>query len=235
MQSLLTNLRNLSIIIFFITLSWGVIRTVDILDNQTTNALIIAQNTSFRVTDELKNVTGQTNSLVNIVNHRLYSIEQKTFNRLESIETNTFQQIENVNNNLEQITGKVILIGDEHEKLAKETTQLVKRSNELLDCRYNDLCIPNLMTDVMIDTRNMVRDGSKTFQMVNSNIPKIVTDVDKVSTSLAEGFPKLIHNSSEVSANINRITRPKWYDKAISWGVNGSLLYFNINRGRLIN
>lgn len=235
MQSLLTNLRNLSIIVFFITLSWGVWKTVVILDQRSLSMVEVSNTTTAALVAEFHSTNAILKTTTDNLDRRILSIEGHAVRSFETIEANTFQQLEATNHNLELVANSVVVLVEEHKKLAQESTLVVQRTNDILDCRYNDLCLSNLVTDVMIDSRNMVRNGSKTFQMVNANIPKLVTDIDKVTTSLADGFPRIVGSTAAVSQNIERITKPKWYDRMLSWGVNGSLLYFNINRGRLMN
>lgn len=229
MSNFLINLKNISILIFFLSLTWSVITLTNSFERKTDLLLKEVSQTSLMVKDS-----------ITMIDKKISSIEDRTFNQLKSIEINSIGEvsrlndtISNVATNISEVSEDISNLTNEHKQLANGATLTVKRVNELLDCKYNDLCWPNLATDVLIDTRNMVRDGSKTFRMVNSNIPKLVGDFERVSTSLSDGVPKFVQSSTAVSSNIERLTKPRWYDKAISWGVNGSLLYFNINRGML--
>lgn len=229
MSNLIQNLKNISIIVFFISLTWSVFTLTNSFERKTDLLIVEANKTSLLVKDS-----------INLVEKKISSIEEKTFNQLKSIEINSIGEVSRLNDtissvasSISNVSGDISNLTNEHTQLTKGANVTVSRVNELLDCTNNDLCWPNLTTDVLIDTRNMVRDGSKTFRMVNSNIPKVVGDFNKVSTSLSDGVPKFVQSTTAVSSNIEKITRPKWYDKVISWGVNGSLLYFNINRGML--
>lgn len=160
------------------------------------------------------------------LDNRLHSFEKKTFQRIDSIENNTFTTLARVEGNLSSITDETIRLSQDYRKVANT----VDRLEPFLNCEENDFCWQNLTTDSLISFRNVSIDANKTFLTVNENVPRLTADFSKISTSLATGVPKIVENSGEITKNINALTKPRWYDRLIGWGVNGSLIWFNINR-----
>jgi hypothetical protein len=160
------------------------------------------------------------------LDRRVASIETKTFTRIDSIESNTFASLERMESNINRITDETILLSQDYRKVANT----VDRLEPFLNCEENDFCWQNLATDSMISFRNVSIDANKTFLLVNENVPRLTEDFTRISNSLSLGVPKIVENSGEITKNINALTKPRWYDRLIGWGVNSSLIWFNINR-----
>jgi len=163
------------------------------------------------------------------LDRRIGSIEKNTFARLDSVEANTFASLERMETNINRITDETILLSQDYRKVA----QTVDRLEPFLNCDENDFCWQNLTTDSLISFRNVSVDANKTFLMINEHVPVLTEDFTRISNSLSDGVPKIVENSGEITKNINALTKPRWYDRLIGWGVNGSLIWFNINRSLL--
>jgi|694.fasta_scaffold16863_13 hypothetical protein len=231
-EKILNIIKNLSIIAFFcvsIFFLFKISNTIDALERE-------VKQTNSIIRSEIPLIRGEvfktTNTALLKIDNRLISIEKNLFSRIDVIESKTFNSIDKLHANLDKITEESILLSKDYRTIPVNISGIMTPLNARLDCKYNDSCWPNLFTDVLIDTRNTARTASSSFILFNREVPKITSDVNKVSTSFAVGLPVVIDNTSKITNNINRITKPRWYDRLIGAGVNGSMIWFNINSSR---
>lgn len=176
------------------------------------------------------------------LDNRLSSIQTGTFKRVDKASEGLLLRVDRMNDDLNsQLTDTnktVALVAKSYSDLAKEYSTIpseikavATRFDEQTDCEVNpDLCWQNLASDLLIDTRNVMRDGSKTFREVNASIPQFVDDSTQVSAAVAKNLPVIADNIAKTSDHIQKITKPKWYDKILSYGISGGLLYFTAKR-----
>lgn len=231
-EKILNIIKNLSIIAFFcvsIFFLFKISNTIDALEREVkqTNSIIRSEIPLIR-----EEVFKTTNTALIKIDKRIISVEKNLFSRIDVIESKTFNSIDKLHANLDKITEESILLSKDYRTIPVNISGIMTPLNARLDCKYNDSCWPNLFTDVLIDTRNTARTASSSFILFNREVPKITSDVNKVSTSFAVGLPVVIDNTSKITNNINRITKPRWYDRLIGAGVNGSMIWFNINSSR---
>jgi hypothetical protein len=62
------------------------------------------------------------------------------------------------------------------------------------------------------------------------------TSVSQMSLDVRAALPKAINtwqgigtNVDGITANINRLTKPRWYDRLLGYGLNGVVIYRNLN------
>lgn len=223
-------LKNLSISVFFLVLSYSIFEITLSIKNIESDVLIstsmirkeipILRNSVFTVVDDS----------VKIIDRRVASVEKNLFTKVDSIEKKTFIEIEKTNKDIHQVALSIDNLTQEYNKVPNELFKITKNIEPNINCNVNDYCWPNLFSDLLIDSRNMVRDGSKTFSIVNREVPKFTNDINKVSTSLAVEIPKVTENTTKITDNINRLTKPKWYDRLLGIGTNATLIYYNIGR-----
>lgn len=186
----------------------------------------------YNVEKTLDRLDKKVDSIESNIFRRVDSIEFNTFKRIDTIENKAFVELTKANRDIHETTIALNTLTQEYGKIPHELFKISSSIKPNLDCNLNDYCWPNLMTDVLIDSRNMVRDGTKTFNIVNKEVPKLASDFNKVSTSLAVGIPKITDNSTKITDNIQKLTKPKWYDRVLGVGANASLIYFNVARSR---
>jgi uncharacterized protein YoxC len=223
-------IKNLSIACFFI---YSVIFLVNI--NKTLDSIAKDFNqTHSKLLTEISLVrqdfTKTTNTALSKIDNRIISIEKNLFSRIENIESKTFASVEKLNTNLDRITDESIALSRDYRTIPRDFTNTITPINERMNCVYNDSCWPNLFTDVLIDTRNMARSGSNSFLTFNKEVPKITNEINKVSTSFANGVPVILDNVTKITNNIDRLTKPKWYDRILGIGANATLVYYNVTR-----
>jgi uncharacterized phage infection (PIP) family protein YhgE len=232
LNQIITILKGISVIVFFCTLSYGTIQIIGSVSRIESNLNALTGQITKEIPQVRSDLFGTLSDAITKTNNRLYSIETNLFKRIDSIESKTFVELEKTNTNVQTISESIVSLANEYSKIPGEVQKISSSIRPNIDCEINDYCWPNLFSDLLIDSRNMFRDGTKTFALVNKEVPRFTQEVSKVSTSLSVEIPKITENSTKITDNIQRLTKPKWYDRAIGWGVNGSLVWFNINRSR---
>lgn len=169
-------------------------------------------------------------SWIKVADRRLGSIEKTADNRLGSLETNTlslasdirsdlFTQVDKIEKTLDkQLTVTNSNVGEVTKAWAVVPAQVGARINTQTDCEKNKLCFQNLLADTLIDVRYTSRDVSQASQTFSGAIPVWTKNTTDITTSFAN-----------TSKNIDRLTTPKWYDRALGYALNGAILYRQFN------
>lgn len=222
--------KNICAGIFYLTLSWVIFDMSYFIKNKVSNEISLIKNETFsylyQTTDKIDN---RISSVENRLFKRISSIENNTFKRIDSIEQKTFVSVKNIENEL-------MLLSNEYKTIPKNSEKIFARFDTQTNCNINDYCWQNLTSDLLIDTRNTVRETSKTFQV---EIPKITKNIGSMTNTFDQKFPVIVDNTTKITdnaqkftENMDRLTKPKWYDRMIGWGVNSSIIYFNLRRFR---
>jgi hypothetical protein len=165
---------------------------------------------------------------------RIASIQDGTFNRIDKAQSEVLVRVDGIGSDLNhqlEVTNKTVAdLANQYAEIPSDVKRVASRFDEQTDCENNELCWQNMTSDLLIDTRNVMRDGSSTFRIVNSAIPKFVNDSTEVSASVAKNMPIIADNIAKTSEHIQKITKPKWYDKILSYGISGGLLYFTAKK-----
>ncbi len=222
--------KKISVILFFLTLSYSIFEISKSVKNIEYDLLVSSSTIRKEIPILRESIFGVVDDSVKRIDRRISSVEKNLFSRVDTIESKTFKELEKTNNDIHHITLSIDSVTKEYNKVPGELFKLSKNLEPNINCEINDYCWPNLVSDLLIDSRNMVRDGSKTFALVNNEVPKFTSDINKVSTSLAIEIPKVSENTTKITDNINRLTKPKWYDRLLGVGANATLIYYNIGR-----
>lgn len=222
--------KKISVIIFFLTLSYSIFEISKSVKNIEYDLLVSSSTIRKEIPILRESIFGVVDDSVKRIDRRISSVEKNLFSRVDTIESKTFKELEKTNNDIHRITLSIDSVTKEYNKVPGELFKLSKNLEPNINCEINDYCWSNLVSDLLIDSRNMVRDGSKTFALVNNEVPKFTSDINKVSTSLAIEIPKVSENTTKITDNINRLTKPKWYDRLLGVGANATLIYYNIGR-----
>lgn len=99
------------------------------------------------------------------------------------------------------------------------------------NCDANELCWQGQVSDVMLAARNASRDVSRTLFTVNQAVPPIAASVETGAAAFKTGFPRMVVSAGNTAANIDRLTKPRWYDRLIGYSLNGLLMYRQLNPG----
>ena len=226
-------IKDISITIFFIVMSICVFDITKTINNTLNNLENTVKVNSTQLTNEVQSLRQDTfsylNNTTNKLDKRINSIENNLFKRVDSIEKNTLTSVKNIEN-------EIVLLSRDYRTIPQGTQQLFSRFENQTNCNINDYCWQNLTSDLLIDTRNTVRETSKTFQ---TEIPKITKDVGQMTNTFNIKFPVIVDNTTKITdnaqkftENMDKLTKPRWYDRMIGWGVNSSIIYFNLRRFR---
>jgi ABC-type transporter Mla subunit MlaD len=87
-----------------------------------------------------------------------------------------------------------------------------------LDCDHNVDCVFNRYVGV-----------SKGMERAAQNFGQASTTFDHAFPRILGSADSLVADSAATAANIKRLTTPRWYDRLIGYGLNGVVIYRNLN------
>ena len=220
--------------------------------------IINRQLTAFRndVTIQLNSVRTDAKTLINTradslqstvvsmfdkTNERIGSVERNTFilasdlrkdsfNAIGDVRKDLFAQVDtlggnlntqvgtlntNLNNQMSVLNGTVVDVTKPYKEIP---AVFAARFDRQTDCDRNALCWQNLTTDTLTNFRFTGRDLSAATKTFNDGFPVMLT-----------GFQTSVSNFASITTNINRLTTPKWYDRLLGYGLNGVMIYRNLN------
>lgn len=198
------------------------------------HAVDITKTTNQQLTDWRTTTDTQLKDIRNMADRRIGSLENMAVERIVDIQGQAFRRLDRIINITDRsalaVTGSATKMIDGYAALPN---RLEHSLTPYTDCGRNDFCWQNLVTDSMVAFRASSRDTSATMQSISGTIPEIAGDIRKSTTAFATQFPVIAQNTSNITANIDRLTKPKWYDRIFGYAANGSLIWFNINRSKL--
>jgi methyl-accepting chemotaxis protein len=170
------------------------------------------------------------NSLSNKVDHRLISLERNTFTRVDHIQTQTFDKLDRMQTDLSALNHSAVDLLDTYKKPADTLNQLLQANDIYFNCARNSMCWSNQTANTLKQIERTTTSVANSMEQINKSTPKLVTSLEQFSDSFKDNAPKILDNTSDITKNVNSMTKPRWYDRMIGWGVNGSLVYFNLTR-----
>jgi len=87
-----------------------------------------------------------------------------------------------------------------------------------LDCDHNPDCVFNRYVGVSKGMERAALNFGQASTTFNSALPGFVRNADSLAA-----------DSAATANNLNRLTKPKWYDRLIGYGLNGVVIYRNLN------
>lgn len=117
--------------------------------------------------------------------------------------------------------GIVELAGDVREQLRPalgNMTSITAHADEASAVLFRRDALPAQLLGVAAAAKVTLGETAQTMRTVRDAAPLFV----------AQG-QQLVGNSTAVAANINRLTKPHWYDRLLGYGLNGALLYRQLN------
>jgi hypothetical protein len=91
-----------------------------------------------------------------------------------------------------------------------------------VDCDHNSDCVFNRYVGASRGIERAAFNFGKASADISSALP------DAIVTWRSIGF-----NANGIATNVNQLTRPKWYDRLIGYGLNGAVIYRNLNPASL--
>jgi ABC-type transporter Mla subunit MlaD len=87
-----------------------------------------------------------------------------------------------------------------------------------LDCDHNVDCVFNRYVGASKGIERAALNFGQASTTFNSALPGFVRNADS-----------FVADSAATANNLNRLTKPKWYDRLIGYGLNGVVIYRNLN------
>jgi mRNA-degrading endonuclease toxin of MazEF toxin-antitoxin module len=87
-----------------------------------------------------------------------------------------------------------------------------------LDCEYNPDCVFNRYVGASKGIERAAMNFGQMSSDVRAALPAAITTWQAIGT-----------NVGGITANVNRLTKPRWYDRLLGYGLNGVVIYRNLN------
>ena len=168
------------------------------------------------------------------LNAEVSTLAAKADNRIGSVQTDLFKSVDGIRSDLNtQLTATNKSVATLTTAYADVPTQLSARYERdfgsYFDCKKNQLCLQGQTSDTLFAIRDASRSTSLTMRGVNETLPKMEAHLLKITDTFATDVPKITGNFASITSNINSLTKPKWYDRLLGYGLNGAILYRNLN------
>jgi len=102
------------------------------------------------------------------------------------------------------------------------TAQVNEALPMFLDCDHNADCVFNRYVG-----------ASRGIERAAFNFGKSSTDISNALPSAIAAWQSIATNANGIAGNVNQLTKPKWYDRLIGYGLNGIVIYRNLNPASL--
>ncbi len=102
------------------------------------------------------------------------------------------------------------------------TAQVNEAMPLFLDCDHNADCVFNRYVG-----------ASRGIERAAANFGKASTDVSTALPGAIATWQSIGVNANGIATNVNQLTKPKWYDRLIGYGLNGVVIYRNLNPSSL--
>jgi hypothetical protein len=109
------------------------------------------------------------------------------------------------------------------ESSAAMTAQVNDALPLFLDCDHNADCVFNRYVG-----------ASRGIERAASNFGKASTDISSALPQAITTWQSIGVNANGIAANVNQLTKPKWYDRLLGYGLNGVVIYRDLNPTSLI-
>jgi len=238
-------LRHVSVAVLLCTASWCVwdfnnyahqLGDQMLDESVTTRTLLLDQvdQTKNHLLQEVTDLRADTfvflNRTTDQLDRRLGTVEQKTFQRIDRLQQNTDQHLQSITADVHRVSESAQQLSTAYQMPAQQAANLFKHVDSEFNCEFNDLCWPKQTSMTLFNIERSAASMSQSVNEFNKIAPVIAKNAEKFSSSFADTAPQIIQNTNRITNNIDRLTKPKWYDRAIGLGLNGSLIYFNLNR-----
>ena len=166
------------ICLFLLTTSYCVWDLTQFTKAKINESISIVENTKTQSLNEITAIRSDVFSYLYATNKqldtRLNVIQKQTFSQIDSLQTSVLQRLDTTNNTISKVA-------DNYSTIPTTINKFTNRFDAQTNCDINELCWQNLTTDLMIDTRNVVRDGATTFRLIDDNIPQLTKNTTDIS------------------------------------------------------
>lgn len=225
-------LRSITVTVFFFSLTVLSFKLVDFLNTLQEETKTVSESV-VNATNEIKRTNDLLAKTQSDLNAQMKSIEKNVFKRIDVIENKLFTQTQDIvvlakdlKTNMDVLTESAVKVTDNTNETLLSINNTVNHLNEnveklsiYMDCEINSFCWPNLTQDTLLSIRNVAQDANKTYLLINESIPlynSLLIDITK--------------NTNEITKNVAKITKPKWYDRIISTTLAGAAIYASASK-----
>lgn len=104
------------------------------------------------------------------------------------------------------------------ENSAAVTAQVNSALPLFLDCDHNPDCVFNRYVGASKGIERAAMNFSQTTTDVRNAVPQMLATWNQIGVGVAD-----------TASNLDRLTKPHWYDRLIGYGLNGVIIYRNLN------
>ena len=198
--------------------------TIQTLPSQVDARLASIQTDVLRKVDTVQNkLTAQVNVLADKSDARLASIQSDL---VSTLNTQLAETNKNFNAQLSETNKSINLLATTY---AGVPTQIAAQYNKDFDpffnCKVNALCLQGQASDTLFALRASSRDTSTTLMNLQATLPVLESNTVKISDTFAVEMPKITANVNQITANIQKMTHPHWYDRLVTYLVDAALVF----------
>lgn len=168
-------------------------------------------------------LTGEVNHLANKTDARLGSIQDGVLASVDGLRSDLNGQLTATNKSVDTLVTAYANVP------AQVGARYERDFDTFLNCEKNALCLQGQASDTLFAVRDASRSTSATMVSLKTTLPQIERHVLTITDTFATDVPKITSNFASITDNINRLTKPKWYDRLLGYGLNGAILYRNLN------
>lgn len=215
-----------------LTLTTKELRTTVIGVNQTVATLPTTVDN--RLASMQKDVLGKIDTVQDKLTAEVNVLANKTDKRIESVQGDLFRSVDGIRGDLNtQLTATNKSVDTLVTVYAGIPAQVGARYERDFDsyfnCKKNNLCLQGQASDTMFALRDAGRSTSLTMRGVNQTLPKMENHILTITNTFATDVPKITGNFASITGNIDRLTKPRWYDRLLGYGLNGLVMYRSLN------
>jgi ABC-type transporter Mla subunit MlaD len=118
--------------------------------------------------------------------------------------------------------GKIEELRGDLKPMLDHTASLTKQVDDaaplFLDCEFNPDCVFNRYVGASKGIERAALNFGQMSADVRTALPTAITTWQGIGT-----------NVGGITANVNQLTKPRWYDRLLGYGLNGVVIYRNLN------
>lgn len=165
----------------------------------------------------------QVSSIATLTDARLGSLERATDARLAAIQKDAQVELQATRTAL---VGQVIELRGQIQPVLADA-QLTMASARGLMAQTGSLVADAQKSwdDIFWDVKAAIESGT----VAARSVAEAASAVEKATPVILDATSRFTKDSAEVASNINHLTKPKWYDRLIGYGLNGIIIYRNLH------
>jgi hypothetical protein len=164
---------------------------------------------------------------------QLRAIVARSDRQLTSLRTDTLAQVDQIRRTADRRIGDTLARADAAlntlasvrqdlkpvlDRSAGVAAQVDDALPLFLDCDHNPDCVFNRYVGVSKGIERAASNFGQASTDIRNAVPQTVATWNQIGTGIAG-----------TAANLDRLTKPHWYDRLIGYGLNGVMIYRNLN------